>query len=244
MSFGQRMYAPPMSRTNRIILISLAVSFVLYSFLSHVMKFPVEVYFGLNYEMFKEGWIFQLVTYPFITRGIFEMLFNGLLIWFLGYDLEYRWGTKRYLMLYLVATLSSGIFFILFNGLLYSGSVVATFPMVGLAGVCSALLVAYAFIYPNREFAFMLIFPIKAKYFVGLLVLMELYFSTLGANKATAVAHLFTIGVTLLYLIFVVKEKNNLWRFKVQKTQRPKVKNRPSHLSLVQEEEEKPKYWH
>lgn len=250
MAYEQRMYAPPLSKTNKIILITLAISFILYSFFTHVLHIPIELYLGLNYATVKQGWLFQFVTYPLITRGIFEMFFNGLLIWFLGYDLEYRWGRKFYLMLYAVSVISSGIFFILFNAIFYSAEMSSAFPMVGLAGVCTSLLVSYAFIYPDREFAFMLIFPIKAKYFVGFLIAMELYFSTLGANKASGIAHLFTIGVTFLYLVFVVKEKNHMWHMGVK---RPKVfdsykkkKKKANHLSIVRDldDDDKPKYWH
>jgi membrane associated rhomboid family serine protease len=251
MSYGQKVYAPPLSKTNKIILITLAIGFVLYSFFTHVLHIPIESYLGLNYEMVKKGWLFQIVTYPFITRGIFEMLFNGLLIWFLGYDLEYRWGRKFYLMLFVISIISSGVFYLLFNMIFYTGTFSIGLPMVGLAGVCSSLLVSYAFIYPDREFAFMLIFPIKAKYFVGLLIVMELYFSMLGANKAGALAHLLTIFITVVYLVFIVKEKNNLWRMKVKKKSsfnplQKKTQKRSGHLSLVKEykEEDKPKYWH
>lgn len=242
---NQRMAAPPLTPTNKIILIILATSFITYSFFLHVLDIPLTMYLGLSLPMVSDGFIYQFITYPFITRGIFELLFNGLLIWFLGYDLEYRWGRRNYILFMVISILSSGIFYLLFNYLLYQGTAVVGMPLLGIAGLCSSLLLAYAFIYPDREFAFMLIFPIKAKYFVMLLILMELYFSSVGPNKAASLSHLVALAVSSMFLIYYLREQNNLWRFNVKKiaSVMPKKKN---HLSLVDEKEKKdnPKYWH
>lgn len=239
------MAAPPLTSTNKIILIVLATSFILYSFCLHVLGVPLSMYLGLSLPMVSEGFIFQIVTYPFITRGIFELLFNGLLIWFLGYDLEYRWGRRNYILFMIVSIVSSGISYLLFNYFLYQGTAVVGMPLLGIAGLCSSLLLAYAFIYPDREFAFMLIFPIKAKYFVMLLILMELYFSSVGPNKAASISHLVALAFSIIFLIYYLRERNNLWRFNVTKVSvlKPRKKN---HLSLVDEkdEDDSPKYWH
>ncbi len=240
---NQGFTAPPLTDTNKIILAILAVSFILYSFCIHVLEIPLSMYLGLSLPMVSKGFVYQFITYPFVSRGIFELLFNGLLIWFLGYDLEYRWGRKNYLLFMAVSIMSSGIFYLLFNILFYQGTLIAGMPLLGISGLASTLLLAYAFIYPEREFAFMLIFPIKAKYFVLILIVMELYFSSVGPNKAASLSHLIALGVSSLFLLYYIKEQNNLWKFTPRKVSSFNIKKKNNHLSLVDEEEDKPKYW-
>ena len=56
-------------------------------------------------------------------------------------------------------------------------------PMVGASGAISGLLMAFAFVFPNHELMLMFFpVPIKAKYFVPLLIIYELYSGT--ANMA------------------------------------------------------------
>ena len=65
------------------------------------------------------------------------------------------------------------------------GSIYAT-PMVGASGAIFGLLLAFAYFYPNMPLYFMFIpVPIKAKYFVGGYILIEIYlgFNNFGSSK-------------------------------------------------------------
>jgi membrane associated rhomboid family serine protease len=66
-------------------------------------------------------------------------------------------------------------------------------PMVGASGAIYGILVAFAMLFPNTEL--MLLFPpipIKAKYLVGLLMIISLYFSFV--EDKTNIAHLAHLG--------------------------------------------------
>ncbi|MDT0606999.1 rhomboid family intramembrane serine protease [Croceitalea rosinachiae] len=81
-------------------------------------------------------------------------------------------------------------------------------PAVGASGAVYGVLVAFAFMYPNAEL--MLIFlpvPIKAKYFVPLIILGDLFFGISGAN--TGIAHFAHIGGALIGFIIMWYWKKN-----------------------------------
>lgn len=81
-------------------------------------------------------------------------------------------------------------------------------PAVGASGAVYGVLVAFAFMYPNAEL--MLIFlpvPIKAKYFVPLIILGDVFFGISGAN--TGIAHFAHIGGALIGFIMMWYWKKN-----------------------------------
>lgn len=74
-------------------------------------------------------------------------------------------------------------------------------PMVGASGAIFGLLLAFAYLFPNMPLYFMFIpVPIKAKYFVGAYILIEVY---LGFNSSgSSIAHLAHVGGALFgYLL-------------------------------------------
>ena len=74
-------------------------------------------------------------------------------------------------------------------------------PMVGASGAIFGLLLAFAYFFPNMPLYFMFIpVPIKAKYFVGGYILIEIY---LGFNNnGSSIAHLAHVGGALFgYLL-------------------------------------------
>ncbi|MDQ1087061.1 rhomboid family intramembrane serine protease [Siphonobacter sp. SORGH_AS_1065] len=84
----------------------------------------------------------------------------------------------------------------------YLGMVVDT-PMVGASGAIFGLLMAFGMLFPNTElFLFLIPFPIKAKYFVALYGIFELY-SGLHRNPGDNVAHFAHIGGMLFAYILI-----------------------------------------
>ena len=80
-------------------------------------------------------------------------------------------------------------------------------PAVGASGAIYGVLVAFGMMYPNAEL--MLIFlpiPIKAKYFIPLIIMGDLFFGISGT--ATGVAHFAHIGGALFGFIYVNKASN------------------------------------
>ena len=81
-------------------------------------------------------------------------------------------------------------------------------PAVGASGAVYGVLVAFAFMFPNAEL--MMIFfpvPIKAKYFVPLIILGDLFFGV--TNTGTGIAHFAHIGGALVGFIMMWYWKKN-----------------------------------
>ena len=84
-------------------------------------------------------------------------------------------------------------------------------PAVGASGAIYGLLVAFAFMFPNAELMMMFIpVPIKAKYFVPVIVLLDLFsgvtgYSIFGGN----IAHFANVGGALIGFIMMWYWKKN-----------------------------------
>ena len=84
-------------------------------------------------------------------------------------------------------------------------------PAVGASGAIYGLLVAFAFMFPNAELMMMFIpVPVKAKYFVPVIVLLDLFsgvtgFSLFGGN----IAHFAHVGGALIGFIMMWYWKKN-----------------------------------
>lgn len=77
-------------------------------------------------------------------------------------------------------------------------------PMVGASGAVFGILAAFAYLFPNTEFMMLFFpFPIKAKYFVGGYVALEIY---LGLNEIQGdnVAHFAHVGGAIAGIIMVL----------------------------------------
>jgi rhomboid-like protein len=169
------------------------------------------------------------------TDGFFHILFNMFALVMFGSIIERVFGSKRFLNYYLICALgvqaievqqitgtvqaSSYLNFDLaqnrvstqldlpqaeFNKLI---SIYST-PMVGASGAIFGLLLAFAYLFPNMPLYFMFIpVPIKAKYFVGAYIVIELYLGF--SNSGSSIAHLAHVGGALFgYLLIKV------WRIK------------------------------
>ena len=103
------------------------------------------------------------------------------------------------------------IFSVLNSGQIYKGfeemGVAYYGVMLGASGAIYGLLVAFAFYFPNAELMLIFIpYPIKAKYFVPLLVLSDLFFGITNVLH-TPVAHMAHVGGALVGFILM-----KMWR--------------------------------
>jgi len=87
-------------------------------------------------------------------------------------------------------------------------------PMVGASGAIFGVLSAFAILFPNTEFRLYFAIPIKAKYFVGAYLLLELY-QAFENQTGDSTAHLAHIGGAIvggaLVLIWRKKDRQNFY---------------------------------
>lgn len=131
----------------------------------------------------------QLISYGFMhdTRSLMHIIFNMLMLWMFGRDIERLMGARRFLTYYLVCVVGAGLVQLLV-GVVQGWGV----PTVGASGGVFGIFLAYGMAFPNRRI--MLMFPpipMKAKYFVIMLGLFELTLGYTGAAPGVAnFAHL------------------------------------------------------
>lgn len=243
-----QMQMPQLSKVNKTLMITTAVLFLLETILSRTAGISLTQILGLSASGVTSGLIFQALTYPLIETQLLAVIFNGLLLWFLGSELEAQWGQKRYIQFLLAATIVAGIVYIAIAGLVLSGSIFS-YPLKGMQGVGAALCLAYAVIYPDRTFMFMMIFPMKAKWFCALLIGMELYTGFFSPMGALAWGHLAAMaggfGMMMWFARSRMRSKSGAGQFAFKMEKR----RGKAHLTLVEDEKKEdgenrpPKYW-
>lgn len=136
-----------------------------------------------------------LLTYAFVHVGIGHVLGNLLVLFFFGPPLEGRWGSRAFLRFYLVSAAGAA----LFSALFYFWDPANW--IIGASGATFGLMMAFAMIWPDMEIHVWGIFPIKAKWLVGIMGFVQLLIAASGSSGGVAVlAHLGGMATAFLYL--------------------------------------------
>lgn len=129
----------------------------------------------------------QLITYGFLHGNLMHIAFNMFALWMFGRELELMMGPRRFITYFLTCVIGAGIV-----QLIVAGTQGGLYPTVGASGGVFGILLAYGLAFPNRMI--MLMFPpipMKAKYFVLVFGLLELYLGVSGSSPGVAnFAHL------------------------------------------------------
>ncbi len=147
----------------------------------------------------------QLVSYMFLHGSLSHLFFNMFALWMFGRTLEYELGSKRFLTYYLVCGVGAGLLQ-LAVGLVYPFGLT-----VGASGAVYGILLAFGVMHPNNIIMLLIPpIPMKAKYFVILFGLMELYMGWRN-NPLDNVAHFAHVGGMLWGFLLL-----NYWKYKGQ----------------------------
>jgi membrane associated rhomboid family serine protease len=231
--------APPLTKINKIILIATAACFIVASILKAIGAFSLVKILGLSANGVFGGLVYQLITYPFVEVQLMSFIFNSLVVWFIGSELEAQWGQKIYLRFLLLTVLGVGLIFTLVNLLFFFGTPVSYASLHGLSGINFAVLIAYSMLYPDRQMAFMMIFPMKAKTFCWILAGIEAYMA-LFSSLTTSWAHLLAMGISFVIIHF---QTNPFIKKALLTSWKPRGKGK-KHLYVVKDDDQKPpKYW-
>jgi membrane associated rhomboid family serine protease len=173
---------------------------------------------------------FQLVTHLFLhdTSGLGHILGNMFALWMFGTPLENRWGSQRFLLYYFVtgfgaAALHLGVnyweYVQAFNlhaatgsgEALYFMQSLAMTPTVGASGAVFGLLLGFGMMYPNQQIYLYFLLPIKAKYFVAIYGLFELFNGV--ANSGSSIAHFAHVGGMIFGFLLIKRWQSSRTRF-------------------------------
>lgn len=187
----------PLSTAMKALIAANVAFFLIQSFFPSVQLalglVPSAVVGGLH--------VWRLVGYMFLHGGVFHLLFNMLILWMIGAELERVWGTRYFLKYYFITGVGAGALTVLFSLLpfLFAAQLYRAI-IIGASGAIFGLLLAYGLYFPDRPIYMYFLFPIPAKYFVAILGAIELY-SSLGVMSGVASAtHLGGLAVGYLML--------------------------------------------
>lgn len=173
----------------------------------------------------------QLFTYMFLhsPASIFHLLFNMLMLWVFGSQLEYRWGAKRFLLFYLICGVGAGLIHLIAyqvdlsiimskldndtismaeaQGRAYRIMLTGT---LGASGAIMGVMAAFTYLNPNQEMMlFPLPIPIKMKYLMVAYVLLDL-FGGINPGGGDGIAHFAHLGGALFgFLLVAIMNRNN-----------------------------------
>jgi membrane associated rhomboid family serine protease len=114
-------------------------------------------WFLLNSDWYLQPWgFYRLLSYGFLhdVKGLEHILFNMIMLWMFGREIELRYGRREFLLFYLWAIVFAGLFWSLSES-----SMGRVANVVGASGGISGLFVLYALNFPHRKVLFMFIIP-------------------------------------------------------------------------------------
>lgn len=251
MNAQRSMYVPPLSKTLKILI---GLNVFIWLFLQIFAEGYGGVHFNRYFALFPgkvllEGAVWQLFTYMFLhSLNVSHVVFNMLMLWFIGSELEARWGSRFFLVFYFVTGVGAAIIYCAGVGAYASatgnhqGLVI---PVVGASGAIFGLLLAYGILFGERIIHFMMIFPMKAKIFVlilGGIEAISLVSSGVAGGDVANLAHLGGLVSGYFALVGMNRFQRFWWNRKAKKKGR-------SNLRLVVNNEKDrdpkqgPKYW-
>jgi membrane associated rhomboid family serine protease len=148
------------------------------------------------------GWIWQIASYLFLHGGLMHILFNMLMVWMFGVELERRWGTRAFTTYYFVTGVGAGLSVVLVSLLPFAATRASYAAVtIGASGAVYGLIMAWALVFPDRVLMFMMMFPLPMRVYALLMGAIAFY-SALGASGSTVshFAHLGGLAVGYLYL--------------------------------------------
>ncbi len=152
------------------------------------------------------GWGFlpwQLVTYLFMHGGFFHLFFNMFILWMFGMELENMWGSKKFLTFYLICGVGAGLIH-MFVSPIFAGVA----PTIGASGAVYGVLLAFAMMFPDRLIFLYFLFPVKAKYFVGFLIILGLFMGISGTRDG--IAHFAHLGGAFVAFLYILSDRGKL----------------------------------
>ncbi len=181
------------------LLVYLTVAVFIAQLLCGFARWPVlEELFALSAPQLRRGFVWQPVTYMFLHAGLWHILFNLLVLWFFGREVEYFIGAKNFTRLYFLGGLAGAALWLAFNFNSHE-------LLMGASAAVLACVIAFATLFPEREITLLLFFflpvTLKAKYLALIAVALDLV--PILSHEVTNVAHLAHLGGALLGYVYI-----------------------------------------
>ncbi len=158
---------------------------------------------GLDFGAISMSFLpWQIITYQFLHGDFWHIAINMFILWMFGMEIENYWGSKKFLFFYLMAGVTGGLFQLL------SGF---SAPTIGASGAVYGVMVAFAMFFPDRYIFLYMLVPVKAKYLIVFVMVIEF----MSVGNMSFIAHLVHIGGAAFALVFILLDRK--YNFNVER---------------------------
>jgi len=156
-------------------------------------------YLGLHSFFSSDFRLYQLVTYMFLHGGFTHLFFNMFALWMFGRITEYDLGGKRFLIFYMATGIGAAVLNLIVNGIEIHAAAAGSMEFyrsvqsitIGASGAVFGILLAFGLMHPNERIILLIPpIPMKAKYFVIIYGVLELFLGIRGGDGIAHFAHL------------------------------------------------------
>ncbi|MBO7073406.1 MAG: rhomboid family intramembrane serine protease [Bacteroidales bacterium] len=234
---------PPVVKNLLIINFVFYLATIAFDYVWHI---DLAQYLGLHYIGASDFRPYQFVTYMFMHGNFAHIFFNMFALWMFGNSIENAWGPKRFLIFYMVCGIGAGLTqelvqyiqlrdivenyqYVRLNGQsIPVDDYLNMLTTVGASGAVYGILLAFGMMWPDSRIYIYFAIPIKAKWFVIIYGLLELFS---GFSSVDNVAHFAHVGGMLwgFLLILYWRHKDNGWtpKFKINRNRNNSYNDRP-----------------
>jgi membrane associated rhomboid family serine protease len=200
-----RMVFPQITPVVKWLLITNAAVFVLSSMIRPLAGFFFTWFsvYPASVAMSLQPW--RVITYQFLHGGFGHIFVNMLPLFFFGPMLERVWGSKKFLIFYLVCGAAGGVLY----ALLANAGWLRIGPMVGASGAIFGILAAGAILFPNAVVLLMFVFPMRLWILALILAFISIMNLFGGYNAGGEAAHLAGMAAGVVYVV------SESWRAKL-----------------------------
>jgi membrane associated rhomboid family serine protease len=180
-------------------------------------------FLDLHHPFHPDFHFFQYITSMFMHGDFTHILFNMFGLWVFGAMVENAYGTKRFIIFYLICGLGASLIYQLWESIqivnTYGGGFIETLKahpegeLLGASGAVFGVMMGAAMLFPNTQMMMMFIpAPIKLKWLVLFYGAAEFY-SAWQSNPDDHVAHIAHLGGIIFGFILVKIYSRNKTHF-------------------------------
>ena len=153
--------------------------------------------------------VWRYITYQFLHSGLGHIFWNMFILYFFGTMLEKLWGSRKFLIFYLICGTTGGIFYPVLAHIGWLGVA----QLVGASGSILGMLAAAAILFPKMIVYVFGVFPLKMSILaiiIGVMSLLSILRPDVSPNAGGEAAHL---GGMCAGAIYILSER---WRQRVK----------------------------
>jgi membrane associated rhomboid family serine protease len=167
-------------------------------FLISLFRYSVgfDEFLGKTFNLSVNGllghfYLWQPITYQFFHDDFFHLLFNGIVLWSFGGEVERRWNTRAFLGFVLICGVGGAVFIVVsqlvFPGTQLSPGGWSTTETLGASGGIMGVVTAYCIYNWNRRLRLLFIpFALQAKHILFMFIGLDILFVLMGSNISMA----------------------------------------------------------